>query len=203
MFAVLSYACRGPGEDQRQGVLELLLTTPLGEEAYLRGRMLTLKRRCLLPLLGVLAVDAGLMVAGCWHSGRVNWEWVAWIGVCVVLALKLVIDLYAMAWVGLWQGLKARNTASAISTTTFYVLLNKWILLSALLAAFGVITNGRVFDSGAGPAVAVVGYVALFLMTILHACGLAISELRDNLRSLAQGWGMDNLRSFRWSRARG
>ena len=185
VFALLVQACRRPGQDVRSGVLEILLTTPRGDDIYLRGRMLLLKRQCFGPVLIVLAMDFGLMAAGCWQSGTLNWEWLGWIGACVAFGLKLLVDLYVVSWVGLWQGLKAGSTGRALRNTVFCLFLVRWVLLLAVLALFGVITEGRLFQSAAGGLVGSAAYLVFFLMTALHYCGVAVGELQDSLRLLA------------------
>src|ERR1019366_39608 len=99
-YFVALHACRGPRDDQRTGVLEILLTTPLGDDAYLTGRMLSLKRQCFWPVLLVLAADFGLMVAGCWDASVPSWEWLGWVAAFAVLAARLLVDLYTVSWVG-------------------------------------------------------------------------------------------------------
>jgi hypothetical protein len=185
VYAFALQACRGPGQDQRSGVLELLLTTPRGDDIYLNGRMLSLKRRTFGPVLFVLAADFGLMVAGCWQSGPLDWEWLGWIGAFVFLGLKLLLDLYTVSWVGLWQGLKSGSTGRAVRRTVFYVFVIRWLLLLGLLAALGMVTDGRLFQSAIGGVTAAVAYLAFVLMTSLNFCGAALSDLEDNLRVLA------------------
>ncbi|MFO1496948.1 MAG: ABC transporter permease subunit [Verrucomicrobiota bacterium] len=194
-FVALLQACRGPAQDQRNGTLEALLTTPLGEEFYRRGRLLATKRSCFWPLLAILATDGGLMVAGCLSSGSISWEWLGWITVCLVLVAKLLMDLYALAWVGFWQGLKLGNTGRAMRNTILYVFLAKWLLVVTTLAFLGVVTKGQVFQSAAGFAAAIGPYVLGLLVTLLYYAGLAMSELRDNLRPLAQGTQQNTARA--------
>lgn len=187
VYAVALQACRGPSHDQRSGMLEILLTTPGGDDLYRRGRLLALKRRAFGPVLVVLGADVGFMVAGCWESGPLNWEWLGWIVAFVCLALKLLIDLYTVSWVGFWQGLKLGSPGRALRNTVFQVFLVRWILLMAVLAVLGAVTEGRLFRSGAGVVVGVVGYIVFVAMTALNYCGRAIAEVEDNLRELALG----------------
>ena len=118
-FFVALHACRGPRDDQRSGVLEILLTTPLGDDAYLTGRMLSLKRQCFWPVLLLLAADFGLMVAGCWNAGVPSWELLGWVAAFAVLAARLLVDLYTVSWVGVWQGLKAGEPAAPFARPSF------------------------------------------------------------------------------------
>jgi hypothetical protein len=189
MYSVAVHACRRPAQDQQSGVLELLLTTPLGADVYLRGQLLSLKRQTFRPLLFVLAVDLTLMVAGCWESGSLNWEWLGWAAGFLLLSAKLLLDLYTLSWVGFWQGLASRSTSHALRRTIFYVFLLRWILLLTLLGTVGLLTQGRVFQSPAGGAIASGGYIALLIMTVVYYCGRAMGELHDDLRTLALQFG--------------
>jgi ABC-2 family transporter protein len=197
-FVVLN-ACRGPRDDLRSGVLEILLTTPLGDDAYLTGRMLSLKRQCLWPLLAVLAVDLGLMVAGCWETGPMNWEWLGWVTVFAVLTGRLLVDLYTLSWVGFWQGLKTGDTGQAMRKTFLHVFILRWLVLIGLMALVGALTLGRVFQSPVGVILAGLVYVTFPLASLQSLCQ-AMSESQDNLRALALGQGLPG-DSAGWFRA--
>ena len=187
ILVALLRVCRGPAGDHANGTLELLLTTPLGEEFYRRGRLLSTKRRLARPVSFLFATEAGLIVAGCWASGSMNWEWLGWFGVGLVFGCKLLLDLYAVAWVGFWQGLATGNTAHAVRKSIFYLFVNKWLILLVVLAAAGIVTRGQFFNSAAGGIAAGLVYILISLATLIHYGGAAISELSDNLRILAVG----------------
>jgi hypothetical protein len=199
MYFVLVQACRGPAEDQQTGALEILLTTPIGEDVYLRGRMLALKRSSLWPVLFVLLADVVLLVAGCWQTGAWNWEWIAWMAAFFVLGCKLFVDLYAISWVGFWQGLKVRETARAVRRTVFFLFVWRWIALLAFFAFLGLITRGIVFQSSIGGPLAAASYVVSLVMSTLYFFGVATSELHDNLRALALPFDAEN-ESIGWLR---
>src|SRR5207253_1060183 len=57
-------ASRRFAEDRRSGALELLLTSPIGEDYILKGWMIGLKRRFLGPLALLLAGDVMLLFFG-------------------------------------------------------------------------------------------------------------------------------------------
>jgi hypothetical protein len=188
-YFVTLHACRAPNEDQRTGVLELLLTTPLGDDAYLTGRMLSLKRQCVGPLLCVLAADVALLVAAWWDSGMLSWECLEWLAAFVFLVGRLLVDLYTLAWVGFWQALKTGDTGRAIRRTFFYVFIVRWIAPVAVLAVLGMVTQGRSFQTPATPILAAVGYVLMPLVSV-QFLAQARSELQDDLRPLALGHAM-------------
>jgi ABC-type transport system involved in multi-copper enzyme maturation permease subunit len=187
MFLVTLQACRAPGEDLRSGVLELLLTTPRGDDFYVPGRLLLLKRQALWPTLYVLAIDLGLMIAGCIELGTLNGECVAWVAAFLLLFALLMADLYTLSWVGFWQGLKTRSTVRALRTTIGYVWLSRGLLLLAVVSMLGLLTQGQLYQSGLGAAVCGIGYLVSTGMTVLHFGGAARSALQDDLRQLALG----------------
>jgi ABC-type Na+ efflux pump permease subunit len=196
MFFLTVQACRGPSEDRRERILEMLLTTPAGPELYLPGRLLSLKRQCLRPLVLVLAIDLGLLATGLHEIGPPNPEWLLWIGTFLVFSVKLLVDLYVLSWVGMWQGLKQRNTGRAVRRTVFYILVLKWILLFGLLSILGLATQGRAFEAGAAALIVGIGYAVLVVMSTLHFGALAMSELQDNLRQLALDDGTESSGAF-------
>jgi hypothetical protein len=190
IYFVLLQACRAPAEDQRSGVLEILLTTPLGDDAYVKGRMLALKRQCFWPVLLVVAVDFGLAAAGSSSANASNWEWLVWMGATAVFVLRSLIDLYTLSWVGMWQGLKVVNAGRAIRKTIWYVFIWRWLIFLALLAFLGVLTQGRAYQTALGGVVAAVGYLSLPLLSLQYL-GQGLSEVKDDLRLLALGGGND------------
>jgi hypothetical protein len=186
-FFALVQACRAPAADLQSGVLETLLTTPLGDDAYRRGRLLALKRQFFGPVLVVLAIDLGVMIAGCWKTGALNWAWLGWFVSFVFLSGKLLLDLYAICWIGVWQALKCGHVGRAIRKTILYVFLYKWLILLPVIAVLGVATQGRLFSSPAGALIAAVGYLLLLPGAVVTFCATAITELQDDLRLLALG----------------
>jgi ABC-type transport system involved in multi-copper enzyme maturation permease subunit len=187
MFLVTLQACRGPSEDQRSGLIELLLTTPCGDDFYVRGRLLALKRQSFWPTLAVLGMDVVLVGLGCLEVRTFAGEWLALVIGALLLMVMLLADLYALSWVGFWQSLKVRNTSRALRNTFFYVCLLRCIVLAGILALLGIITNGQAFQSGLAGGALLGGYLLLFVLSVLHFCGLARSALQDELRELALG----------------
>jgi hypothetical protein len=199
MYAVAAQACRSSGEDRRSGVLELLLTTPLGEDFFLRGRMLSLKRQSLGPVFVVLATDLILVIAGCVEISAFDWTSIGWVAFFLILMAKLLVDLYTLSWVGFWQGLKAKHTSGAIRQTIYYIGLLRWLILLGAVALLGLATQGAIFRSPTTGVFVVVGYIVLELMTVLNFCGAAMSELRDDLRLLAARYDETGGEKFSWS----
>lgn len=144
---VASEATRQLAEERQNGSLELLLTTPLTVPEILRGHLLALQRQFLGPIVAVLAVmivlmsgTARAMVADADRSG---WTQV-WLGIIFMLPA----DLFALYWVGMWDGLTAPNPNKAASTSLARILVLPWVGMAMVLAFVSLTasdTNGMVF----------------------------------------------------------
>ena len=142
-------AARQLSEERRAGTLELLLSTPLTVQDILHGQYLALVRQFFKPVMVVLLAEFFCMwgtVSSVWVEGdRLFWV-VLWLaGMVMFLA-----DLAALYWVGMWQGLTARNPSRAtmgcvsrilvVPWTAYAVLVLLWVLVSA--------NTPRQFDAG-------------------------------------------------------
>jgi hypothetical protein len=117
-----SEAGRQLAEDCNHGALELLLSTPLTVRDILRGQLLALQRQFLGPVTAVLIVFFLFMMASL--SGmtadedRVSWV-LFWGGGMAIL----IADLAGLYWVGMWQGLTAKNPNRATSAALLRILV--------------------------------------------------------------------------------
>jgi ABC-type Na+ efflux pump permease subunit len=117
-----SEAGRQLAEDRTHGALELLLSTPLTVRDILRGQLLALQRQFLGPVTAVLIVFFLFMMASLSEmtaeDDRASWVlfWAA--GMAVMVA-----DLVGLYWVGMWQGLTAKNPNRATSATLLRILV--------------------------------------------------------------------------------
>lgn len=134
-------ATRSLAENRKAGALELLLSTPLEIRDILRGHWLALRRQFLGPLMVVLLVEFLFMLAtvreAVGDDDRLFWSalWLAGM-------LMLVADLIALLWLGMWQGLTAKNPIRAAGGSLARVLAVPWaaygfILLIMVLRVFG------------------------------------------------------------------
>jgi hypothetical protein len=144
--------------DKRNGVLELLLVTPLEVPAIIRGLIAGLKRQFLLPFVVVAGVDLLLLL---FAMGRVADP--KFPLMCVVGMGLFIADSYTLIWVGLWQGLSSKEGTHAFIRTILMTLVGPSILYVAL--------GGMVFVSGASPDLLLafwfgVGYVADFALAL-------------------------------------
>lgn len=130
-FAVAAEACHALSAERRNGSLELLLATPMGEREIVHGQMLALKRRYAPAVMWVLAFQALLLI-----TGIVQLDPMGQLSLIFIFAgasLWLLLDLYALAWMGLWCGHRMVSAARAISQTVLTVLLAPAAFSSAYL----------------------------------------------------------------------
>ncbi len=120
-FWVASEACQRFGPDHRSGALELLLSTPLTVTEILRGQVLALKRQFMWPGLAVLGLDIIFMLAGARRLSSAGDNF--WVWFCGVEMSLLVVDIFALSWVGMWIGLTARRANRAAGATVVRVLV--------------------------------------------------------------------------------
>ena len=181
-YVAAAQACRALLHDRQGGELELLLTTPLGADELLRGHLLALKRQLLWPLLAVLGLDLLLLLAGwCWLG---LWEL---LGLWVFLGFEtawLLMNLYTLTWVGLWQGLKCQTHGQALRRTVVWVLALPWLGLVLTMLVVGVASAGRGLNDN------VIWEAVIWFLVLLIGCncefaGRAMNELHDHFRRLA------------------
>jgi hypothetical protein len=130
-------ACRFFVEARRSGALELLFCTPLRNHEILHGQWLAMKRLVLWPvIIGVVLAFVpfgsqtviALASAGIKQTGPT-----AAMMALSPLALGalligwftsgLVVDIYAVTWVGMWLALSSKRPATAPARTIFFVLV--------------------------------------------------------------------------------
>ena len=144
---------------RRNGELEQLLVTPLSPGAICRGHVLALERQFTAPFLLVLLIDAvlllwGGLVAADYHATPAGLALSLPGGAitsagpssreqevvrCLILwamAVLLVVDARALAWMGLWQGLITSTPIKAVRITLYRVLVRPvfWLLVTLPLA---------------------------------------------------------------------
>ncbi len=125
-------ACRCLAEARRNATLEALLCTPLRVDQILQGQVLALRRMFLRPLLLLLACEVvglfGMIYetgGGVLSSKTVNTLIVAE----TIFIIFFLLEIQAVAWVGMWFGLCSKNESRAMFKTIFYVILLPYALL--------------------------------------------------------------------------
>ena len=138
---VSSEAGRQLAEDRLHGTMELLLSTPLTVRDFLRGQFMALARQFLGPLIVVLAADIVFLLA----PGRAELgnDMSTWIVFWTVMMVMLPADIVALYWVGMWQGVVAKNPQRAASGTMVRILVIPWLLLAgcSLLISLGAMAS--------------------------------------------------------------
>jgi ABC-type transport system involved in multi-copper enzyme maturation permease subunit len=129
-------AGRPLAEDRRQGAFELLLSTPLTENDILRGQLLALKRQFRGPVVVVLTVFFLFAMAASSDalSQQEPQDQILWVLFWAAAMVMLVADLMALYWVGMWEGLTARNPTRAATANLGRIMALPWIALG-----FGVL----------------------------------------------------------------
>jgi len=134
-----SEAARQLSEERRMGTLELLLSTPLTVKEILRGQWLALRRQFLGPLVVTLIAEAVMLLTPL-DNLRVGDERGIWAGLWLAGMAMLVADLIALYWLGMWQGLAARNPKRAFSGTVNRILVLPWIGFAGFLLLLALAT---------------------------------------------------------------
>lgn len=173
--------------DRQNGVLELLLVSPLPVPEILNGLVAGIARQFLSPVLLILGVDVLLLTfgmnSGAGGQATVALTFLAGVGM-------FAADAYALTWVGLWQGLAAKNSGVAFLRTIFLVLVMPWLIFTGLGAILFV--SG---PASAGPVIA--AWFAVGYLTDLIASLLATGWLADHFRTVAAEGAESH---FKWSR---
>ncbi len=161
---------------RRLGELELLLVTPITVDDIILARMRSLKRQFLLPITIVLSVDImlllfGMKTAGWWGNAGI------WALGFLVNAGLFVTDCYTLTWVGLWQGLAARNSLHAFLRTVALVIAVPWIVFVVTMVLLGV-----AFQPGTW---AIGWWFAVGICTCFVLCDWASRRLDGSFRTAA------------------
>jgi hypothetical protein len=167
-------------EDRQNGMLEVVLGTPLGGERIIRGQWASLRRRYLAPMLAAMLFSTTLMIGGYVTYGfggmltadeRGLWLfW--WLGNILALPLLLV----ALSWVALRRTLVAERAGDAAGVAVLQV---HGISLSVLHVLYWSAYLSGVRMSWWWAAGCLSGaYVVTLAMMILRARRIVFRELR-------------------------
>lgn len=185
MHGLLKYdlsgsACRRFAEDRQSGAMELLLATPLTVEEILQGQRIALWRRYLGPVVVVLVADALLFSAGMKSAdGSDAMELVASVVACMVM---LVVDAYALSWLGMWEGMTSRSFMLAWVKTMAWLLWLPWVVFIFLSTLSAASTRGNTTFSTMLVLWLVICGTADVVFTVL-----AKAKLASNFREYAAG----------------
>ncbi len=123
-------------EDRATGAMELLLTTSLTDREILEGRWRALRRQFLGPMGAALVLDAILLlVVAAIEPEDFGYS----LAVALLSMVFLVLDLWAIGWLGLWTGVSGggRTAASSVMVRIVALPMVVWIPLMAMGATGG------------------------------------------------------------------
>lgn len=138
-------AARRFGEERRSGALELLLCTPLSVREILRGQMQSLRRQFFWPAF-VLLLLWFLFLATLiprWGASGFGFQVLMILGTMVLL----VLDLYALCWLGMWKGLNSRFVSRAILANLLTILLLPCLFFGLIMSMALSSTRGSISDN--------------------------------------------------------
>lgn len=119
-------ACNSFADARSTGAMELILSTPLSVREILRGQHLALRHLFFGPIALLLGVELLLLAAQTWRmtqSGGSAFERVILVLVLGFCIVWFVLDLFAVAEVGMWYGLTSQKPTQALTRTVLYVLI--------------------------------------------------------------------------------
>jgi ABC-type transport system involved in cytochrome c biogenesis permease component len=168
------------GHNMRTGAMELILSTSLSVEEILHGQFLALRRQFLGPALAVLCTDAAMTVMVLvYDRPRNGGDQFATVFAAGSAMAMFALDMYVLSWVGMWQGLIAKDMRQAggraISSVLFLPVV--WYMAFMFLTAFSRIRT----PSG----VVLMSWFGIGLFVTLYYWNKAKSQLEEEFRSLA------------------
>ncbi len=126
-------------EDRRQGALELLLTTSLSGEQIVGGQRAALWRQFAGPVIALLAVNVLSLAKELQQASGARATELGWLH--LIAGGSLVMELSALSWVSIWQGLINRKSNRAVI----------WAMLRILAAPYALFLVILFLDAISGP----------------------------------------------------
>ena len=126
---LIAQACHFFAETRRNGAMELLLCTPLTSAELVRGQLLALKHTFLWPVLALISFEVllpGLQFLAASQDRFWNLMLSTFTGTFGII--RLIADLFAAAYVGMWMGLSSRKPGHAAALSILYVIIIPGIL---------------------------------------------------------------------------
>jgi ABC-type transport system involved in multi-copper enzyme maturation permease subunit len=169
-------------EERQSGFLEAVLTTPIAASEILDGKTRAIKRQVYPVLLFALAVQ--------WATSTQWWAAAKEIPVSttVVLAVMItvLIDVHSVGWIGLWQGLLARDRRRALIRSFIWGVIIPWMPAALGFGIIAFIFEPRWLDSPLNtlPPTLISANIISFALSCF-----GMARLHDNFRSTAtQNW---------------
>lgn len=164
--------------ERESGALELLLVTPLGENAIWKAWLKGLRQRFLIPALVLVAFD--IVLAWRHATADASDELGAYFLTALAVPIFL-IDCYTLTWVGLWSGLAARNaTRAGIRTLLGTLIIPGGFFLTAAIS-LGVTTG---FTGGEFTTLVCIWFILSFVINLFFGTH-AMLRLSHDCREIA------------------
>jgi ABC-type transport system involved in multi-copper enzyme maturation permease subunit len=117
--------------DRRNAALELLLTTPLPEKEILKGQRMALWRQFAEPAAALFLANIFLLLMEVMRlpiSATLSDERNLLVGLHLITALSLLVDMLTLSWAGMWHGLVMRKPNSAAMLSILQIMLVPYAL---------------------------------------------------------------------------
>lgn len=134
---VLWHASGVMAGERQSGFLETLLTTPITGAEIVRAKINAIKWQ-VMPALA-FAMTALWWISTKWWATKGEITAGATVGIAAMITL--LIDIHSIGWVGLWQGLVARDRRRALLWAALWGIVTPWVL-----PVVGVAMVGWVLD---------------------------------------------------------
>jgi hypothetical protein len=118
-------------EDRRQGALEIILTTPLPAEEIVDGQRSALWRQFAGPVIALLAANVLTLAMELRSASGGRATELVWLH--LIAGVSLVLELAALSWVAIWQGLINRKSNRALLWAMFRILAAPYALFLVIL----------------------------------------------------------------------
>jgi len=179
---IAAKATRLMGESRVNGELELLLTTPIRNHKVYRGFRRAINHEFKPTLFAVLAIDVATLIISTTSPRGPGADLALWLMVWAMIVM-LLIDTWALIWIGLWEGARSRNSMLAFWRTLRNVFL---FPLLAFVCTFWVSPVVLVYTTVLGREGFLLGsviwwWVVGFITTAIYAYR-ARRSLREELR---------------------
>jgi ABC-type transport system involved in multi-copper enzyme maturation permease subunit len=124
-------ACRFFASTRRAGAFEFLLSTPINANRLISAQWATLRRTFGPPLIAVV-IGTGVAVAmsiAVYNSRLEDFLGLSVLsmGVAGAAILLQVLDMFALAWLGMWLALTMKKPQLAAGATLLYVIVLPWV----------------------------------------------------------------------------
>ena len=140
-----SETCQHFMEHRRSGAFELVLTTPVTVADILRGNLLALHRQFAAPVVTVLIADLLLLWLALAKEYGGPSEHRVWTLMFLALMSMMVLDCYALSWLGMWFGLSARNFNRASNAAIVRIMVLPWcVFLGSLITLAALRLNNSI-----------------------------------------------------------